>query len=278
MVGERLAIHSDTAGVQEPDSAPGPPDVEGNADGKPDRPDIRVRRGRRWFRYTLPGAWVAVVFVCLSFTPSLVPRPGAFGGLVCGINGAIGYGLGVAGAWIWREFADRPPRPPRRLSWRIFWIAAPAVTVVSYLLGQRWQGQIRELTRAAPERLGSRVWLPVVAAGSFVALVAAGRGVRAGYRWLARRLQRWMGARAARAGGWVLAATDRLFAVRDTATSDTAVPPTTALRSGGPGSLIGWDTLGYQGRNFTGSGPTQDQIAAFTGKPAMEPIRAYAGI
>jgi uncharacterized membrane protein len=291
-----MAIHSSTAGVQEPDSAPGPLDVDGNTDGKPDRPATPARRGRRWFRYTLPGAWVAVVFVCLSFTPSLVPRPGAFGGLVCGINGAIGYGLGVVGAWIWREFADRPPRPPRRLSWRIFWIAAPAVTVVSYLLGQRWQGQIRELTGAAPESLGSRVWLPVVAAGSFVALVAAGRGVRAGYRWLARRLQRWMGARAARAVGWVLAAvltvglvsgvivdgvlavTDRLFAVRDTTTSDTAVPPTTALRSGGPGSLIGWDTLGYQGRNFTGSGPTPAQITAFTGRPAAEPIRAYAGI
>jgi len=76
----------------------------------------------------------------------------------------------------------------------------------------------------------------------------------------------------------VLAVTDRLFAVRDTTTSDTAVPPTTALRSGGPGSLIGWDTLGYQGRNFTGSGPTPAQITAFTGQPAAEPIRAYAGI
>ena len=71
-----------------------------------------------------------------------------------------------------------------------------------------------------------------------------------------------MGRRAARALGWVLAAvvtvglvsgvlvdgilavTDRIFAVRDTTTSDTAVQPTTALRSGGPGSLVAWDTLG----------------------------------
>jgi|Tabmets5t2r1_1033131.scaffolds.fasta_scaffold281642_1 uncharacterized membrane protein len=29
--------------------------------------------GRRRFRYTLPGAWVALVFACLAFTPSLLP-------------------------------------------------------------------------------------------------------------------------------------------------------------------------------------------------------------
>ena len=288
-----MAVDIDPAGVHDPGPSPLPASA---SNGHAEEPVPLRRRDRRWFRYTLPGAWVAVVFVCLSFTPSLVPRPGAFGGLVCGINGAIGYGLGVLGAWIWREFADRPARPPRRRSWRIFWIAAPIITVVAYLLGQRWQGQIRELTGAAPESLGSRLWLPVLAVVSFVALVAAGRGVRAGYRWVAGRLQRWMGARAARALGWVVAAvltvglvsgvivdgvlalTDRAFAVRDTTTSDTAVQPTTALRSGGPGSLIGWDTLGYQGPNYTGSGPTQDQIAAITGKPAMEPIRAYAGI
>ena len=288
-----MVIHSDPAGVQEPDPAPVAAEPGSDQRGGPAQ---RVRRGRRRFRYTLPGAWAAVVFVCLSFTPSLVPRPGAFGGLVCGINGAIGYGLGVLGAWVWREFADRPARSPRPWSWRVFWIAAPVVTVVSYLLGQRWQGQTRELTGAAPESLGSRLWLPVLAVVAFVALVAAGRGVRAGYRWIAGRLQRWMGARAARAVGWLLAAvltvglvsgvivdgvlalTDRLFAVRDTTTSDTAVQPTSGLRSGGPGSLIGWDTLGYQGRNFTGSGPTPQQIAAFTHTSAMEPIRTYAGI
>jgi uncharacterized membrane protein len=105
-----------------------------------------------------------------------------------------------------------------------------------------------------------------------------------------------MGRRAAHALGWVLAAvlafglvsgvlvdgiigiTDRIFAVKDTTTSDHALQPTTPLRSGGPGSLIGWDTLGYQGRNFAGEGPTAAEISAFTGQTASEPIRAYAGI
>jgi uncharacterized membrane protein len=150
--------------------------------------------------------------------------------------------------------------------------------------------------QAEPENLASRLVLPVVAGLVFVGLVAAGRGVRKVYRWAARRLSRWMGARAARTVGWLLAAvltvglvsgvlvdgilgiTDRIFAVRDTTTSDTAVQPATPLRSGGPASLIGWDSLGYQGRNFIGHGPTASQIAAFTGSPALEPIRTYAGI
>nr|WP_245544842.1 alpha/beta hydrolase [Nakamurella multipartita] len=254
-------------------------------------------RGRRpRFRYTLPGSWTALVFVCLAFTPSLVPRPGAFQGVVGGLTGAIGYGLGVAGAWVWRQFADRPARAARRWSWSAFGIVAGVALVTSYLLGQRWQDQIRALVNAEPQDLGSRLILPVVAVLVFVGLVAAGRGIAKVYRWAARRLSRWMGDRAARVVGWLLAAgltvglvsgvlvdgvlaiTDRMFAVRDTTTSDTAVQPTTGLRSGGPGSLIGWDTLGYQGRNFTGSGPTPGQIQAFIGAPAPVPIRAYAGL
>src|SRR6476661_5067435 len=117
--------------------------------------------GRRWFRYTLPGCWVALVFVCLAFTPSLVPRPGAFQGVVCGLTGAIGYGLGVAAAWLWRQFADRPARRPETLAWRIFGIVAVVGLLTFYLLGQRWQGQIRALVGADPDDLGSRLILPV---------------------------------------------------------------------------------------------------------------------
>ena len=200
-----MVTPADTTDVQEP--APDTP-VSGKqtaAAGPNDDADS-VRQPRRRFRYTLPGAWVAVAFACLSFTPSLVPRPGAYQGVVCGISAAIGYGLGVLGARVWRDFADRPARPTRPRSWRAFLIAAPIIVLISYVLGQRWQGQIRDLMDAEPEGFGSKLWLPVVAALLFVGLVAAARGIRHFFWWVARLLSRWMGPRPARALGWVLAA------------------------------------------------------------------------
>jgi len=68
------------------------------------------------------------------------------------------------------------------------------------------------------------------------------------------------------------------YSLRDTKTAAGVQQPATGLRSGGPGSLIGWDTLGWQGRNFTGKGPAAADIARFTGHPATEPIRIYAGL
>jgi len=91
--------------------------------------------GRRRFRYTLPGSWVALVFACLAFTPSLLPRSPLMQGVVCGISAAIGYGVGVAGAWAWRAFADRDPRPPRPGAWRVFLISAAALLVLALGLG-----------------------------------------------------------------------------------------------------------------------------------------------
>jgi uncharacterized membrane protein len=54
--------------------------------------------------------------------------------------------------------------------------------------------------------------------------------------------------------------------------------PTTSLRSGGPGSLVSWESLGHQGRIFMRGGPTVQQLTEFNGAPATEPIRAYAGL
>ena len=73
---------------------------------------------------TLPGCWGALIAGCLSFTPSLLPRDGIIQGLIWGITAAIGYGLGVLAAWIWRAFADRDARQPRRRSWTVFVIGA----------------------------------------------------------------------------------------------------------------------------------------------------------
>jgi uncharacterized membrane protein len=139
------------------------------------------------------------------------------------------------------------------------------------------------------------VLLPVLAVLLFTGLVALSRSLRGAYRWVAGQLQRWMGRRAANAIGWtavviatwllvsgllldgLVALADQGFSVRNTTTDEGAVPPTSALRSGGPGSLVSWESLGRQGRNFSGTGPTTEEIAAFTGSPATEPIRAYAG-
>jgi uncharacterized membrane protein len=251
--------------------------------------------GPRRFRYTLPGAWIALVFACLAFTPSLLPRTALLQGVLCGITAAVGYGLGVAGAWVWRAFAGRDPRPARPGSWRAFAVSAAAALALAAGLGQWWQAQLRDLTgMPAPNPL-ALVLLPLAAAALFTGLVALSRALRGAYHWVARRLRRWMGPRAANALGWavVVAGTylvtsglllngladlaDRGFSVRNTTTAEGVEPPTGALRSGGPGSLVSWDSLGRQGRTFSGTGPSAKAIAAFTGSPAKEPIRAYAG-
>jgi uncharacterized membrane protein len=66
--------------------------------------------------------------------------------------------------------------------------------------------------------------------------------------------------------------------VRDTKTAEGVHQPTTGLRSGGPGSVIPWDTLGWQGRNFIGKDPSVNGSEKATGQSAMEPIRVYSGL
>ena len=48
---------------------------------------------------------------------------------------------------------------------------------------------------AEPEGFGSQLLLPVLAALVFVGLVAAARGIRHFFWWVAGRLSRWMGPR-----------------------------------------------------------------------------------
>ena len=253
-------------------------------------------RTRRMLYLTLPGCWGGLIFACLSFTPSLLPRTGVIQGMVCGITAAIGYGLGVLAASIWRAFADREPRTPRRWAWPAFFIAGGVLYAVSFGFGQYWQYLIRQLMGVTEYNIALVIASPFIAALVFCLLLVIGRGIRGLYRWVAKLLDRWFGRRAAAATGWILVAglvylvisglllqglvnaLNEAYSLRDTTTAAGVQQPTTSLRSGGPGSDIPWDTLGYQGRNFTGKGPSVADIANFTGHPAMEPIRIYAGL
>ncbi len=68
------------------------------------------------------------------------------------------------------------------------------------------------------------------------------------------------------------------FATVNNETSPDTARPQTPDRSGGPGSLVSWESLGHQGRIFVGGGPRVAALTAFNGAPAIEPIRAYAGL
>jgi uncharacterized membrane protein len=259
-------------------------------------PSPEPGKRRKLLFVTLPGCWGALIFACLSFTPSLLPRGGIVQGLVCGITAAIGYGLGVLAASIWRAFGDRDARRPGRRAWRTFFISAVVLLVVAFGLGQYWQYEIRKLMGVTDYSIPLAVASPFVAALVFCLLLLVGRGLRGLYRWVAKLLSRWIGPRAARGVGWVLVVgltylvvsgllldgfvslMNKAYSVRDTTTAEGVHRPTTSLRSGGPGSLVPWDTLGYQGRKFAGTGPSVSDIEKFTHHPAMEPIRVYAGL
>jgi uncharacterized membrane protein len=279
-----------------PERSSGPAAPSPAAPSPAERQSAAAGRPRKLLYVTLPGCWGALVFSCLSFTPSLLPRGGLTQGVIWGITAAIGYGVGVVAAWIWRAFADRDPRRPRRWAWPVFLIAAAIALAVFFGLGQYWQHEIRKLMGVTDYSIPLAVASPFVAALVFCLLLAIGRGLRGLYRWAAKQLNRWIGRRAAVAVGWALvvgltyviitgvllnglvAAANETFSVRDTKTPEGVHQPTTSLRSGGPGSAVPWDTLGWQGRIFIGEGPSPGAIEKVTHRPAMEPIRAYAGL
>ncbi|MEU3666068.1 alpha/beta hydrolase [Streptomyces virginiae] len=251
---------------------------------------------RRRIHVTLPGCWGALVLACLSFTPSLLPRGGVLQGLICGISAAIGYGIGVVAAFVWRAFADRDARSPSLRSWLVLLVCSVVLFGLAFGLGQYWQHRIRRLMEVTDYSTLATVACPFVAVVVFYLLLMAGRGLRRLYHGAARLLGRWIGPRAARVVGWLLVAgvawsvvsgvllggfvnaANEAFSVRDTETPEGVHQPTSVLRSGGPGSLVPWDSLGRQGRAFTGSGPTAQDIGAFTRRTAREPVRAYAGL
>ncbi|WP_286930633.1 MULTISPECIES: alpha/beta hydrolase [Aeromicrobium] len=252
-------------------------------------------RLRGWIRLTLPGLLGAFAFALLSLTPSLLPRPALFQGLVTGVTAAIGYGLGVALAWVWRAFADREARRPSRRQWRwTIGVGLVALGIVD-VMSVRQQDRVRELMGMGDASAWRLVTVPVVAVLVFALLVAAGRGLRRATRWVSALLARRIGAQAARATGVVLvaaltfftlsgvvydnaiAAVDSSFALGDQQVSSSLEAPTSTLRSGSPDSELAWEDLGRQGRRFVARGPSGEEIAEFTGRPALDPIRAYAG-
>jgi uncharacterized membrane protein len=251
-----------------------------------------------WIRhYTFFGTAVGLVFIWFSLTPSLLPRGPLFQGMVSGAAGAIGYGLGVFGVWLVRYMRSKDTSPPAP---RAAWIGLVVIGIIGQILMiiyfHIWQDEVRDLNGVA--RLG--FWdHPLTAVLSIVVLfvfVEIGQLVGRLVRFLVRQLDRVAPPRvsAVVVVALLLALTIALLngivvrfamstinntfeAVNDETDPDIAAP-TSPLRSGGPESLVSWESLGHQGRVFMSAGPTVEDLAKFNGRQAIEPIRTYAGL
>ena len=263
------------------------------------QPAPRSAASRPWWlrRYTFTGTAIGLVFLWLSMTPSLLPRGPLFQGLVSGAAGAIGYALGVLAVWLVRFMRSKDTSPPAlRVAWIVLLAAGVVGTVAMIVWFHIWQDDVRDLMDVPHLKWYVYPLTAVLAIVVLFVFVEIGQLIGRLIRFLVRQLNRVAPPRVSAVvavllvvglsigilNGVVLRFAMRTlnntFATINDEQSPDNPAPATPLRSGGPGSLVSWASLGNQGRIFVGSGPSVQQLSAFNGAPAMEPIRAYAGV
>jgi uncharacterized membrane protein len=250
-----------------------------------------------WWLPSFTGLFLGFLFFILTFTPSLVPRPPLFQGLLGGVAFFIGYSIGHGGVLLWRylELLE-VPQP----WWRAANIVLGLICVVAAAIyiprAAAWQDEVRARLNMPPAETANLVQVFLVSAVVAVLLMLLARlligGIRAAsavvYRWVPRRIAALLGAvifavlLVTVVNGTLISTTisaiDRAQALVDVTNPPGASMPTEATRSGGPGSQIAWQDLGRAGKRFVTEGPRKADIEAFTGRPALEPIRVYAGL
>lgn len=265
----------------------------------------RIAR-RVWFslRLDLMGLAVAGVFFAWSLTPSLLPREWQYQGLTSGISLAAGYGAGVVLSWFTRSVIYpllEWPAPSRKVVWWLRGIvgAGTLILMVSALIAAAgWQNEITDLLgmegTTTTGFLRSGV-LSLLIAGAIIltmrALRVCVRLVGKGIRRLLHLPEPLLSA----VGIVVVAAmvitlvdgvlvrgfvsfANSVFSVQNEVMDPRVVQPVEMERSGSPDSRAPWDTLGRQGRRIVSSGLRAGELAEVTGRPAIEPIRAYVGL
>ncbi|ODA67124.1 hypothetical protein A7A08_01870 [Methyloligella halotolerans] len=255
------------------------------------------KRAAPWWRPSYAGLFLGFLLFILTFTPSLVPRPPLFQGLLGGLAFFIGYGIGHGGIALWRYL--QLPELPR--SWWlganiVLALACAAAAIVYIPQAAAWQDDVRARLDMPPVETANLLLVISTAAGVAVLMMLLLRGLIAGFRAASALVYRWVPRRIAGLLGAVIfavllvtlvngtlvsaiiTAIDKGQALTDVTSPPGAIQPTEATRSGGPGSKIAWQDLGRAGKRFVTEGPRKSEIEAFTGRPALEPIRVFAGL
>lgn len=243
------------------------------------------------------GLLLGTLFFAASLTPTLIPRTYVMQGLLAGISFATGYGLGVGWRWLWAylELPEPGAHMRRGVNLGVF---GSCMVVAGLFLWRAadWQNSIRLVMEMEPVDSAHPLKVCVIAVAAFVVLLGLARlfGLVARkvsryiHRYVPRRLANVLGLLVAALLFWSLASgvlfrgvlflMDSSYRQRDALIEPSQPRPASPYRSGSEASLIKWSELGRAGREFIASGPSADDIAALRGRPALDPIRVYAGL
>lgn len=256
-------------------------------------------RADRYCRALHPvGLLFAVVFFALSMTPSLLPRVWYLQAVATGISVAIGYGVGCLIAWVVRLCGVSPDWSEqwRRRGWWALAVAAAVAIPLFLILGSWWQQIVRKLVGVEDPGRPLYIAVLVVALVVAVAVLALGRLLRRASHALTRWGKQYVPKPVARIASVIVVALLVVFAVNgalvrgivavaessastaDRGNHEGVEKPTAAELSGSDASNEEWESLGQEGRRFVVSGVSPDEISEFTGRPAVQPVRVYAGV
>jgi uncharacterized membrane protein len=274
--------------------------------GEVDGSDGAPHKLKFFGRPSFGGAVFALVFWWRSLYPTLLPRSWLIQAAITAICVAIGYALGTLagriGHLLLQRFDREPSAPVRRTAWIVVAASGAIVLVASTIVWPRWQNEQRPLVDLEP--ISRIVTPPMLVVTAILLLVLVlfgrliGRGVERLYRFNKRHLPMpialpltvvlvaFLGGVVARDAlvdgfsSWANSA----FSTVDDGTNPGTVRPTAATVSGSPASLVAWDDLGVQGRDFVAHATTAKQMAELTtdgdgdGPAPMAPIRVYVGL
>ncbi|MBO1905440.1 alpha/beta-hydrolase family protein [Microvirga sp. 3-52] len=251
----------------------------------------------QWHSVSACGVLLGTLCFAASLTPSLLPRSFLTQGVVSGGSLAAGYGIGVFGRWLWAYMELPLSMGHLRRSLKIAGaIGCGAIALIFLWQAAGWQNSVRELMDLESVDTAYPLEVALIALAVFAALLALARLFRLtlrsvatrANRFLPRRISNVIGVIAAVALSWsilngilfqvALHVADASFREYDKLIRPETAPPTAPQKTGSSASLLAWDKLGRQGREFISSGPTRGDISAFSGREALEPVRVYVGL
>lgn len=246
--------------------------------------------------FSIIGLLGAMLFFCASLTPSMLPRPPVVQGILSGMLLVVGYGVGKTLLYSWRflEFKELDKQYWTIVSWPL----AALLGILSLFTLNRmtlWQNSIRELMEMAPISTGYPVRVALIALVTAIVLMLFVRALISLGSKVIRQVNRVFPRRISIALGSLIAVIlvttlvngllvktglnilDKVFATSDRVLDEGVSQPLLDTNSGNANSVVSWDDIGKNGKRFLTDGPDQAEIAEFTGRPALQPVRIYAG-